>query len=44
VEQILAFGRVELNVTCGMDGGTSNRVTDGILEIFDVASSKRDIE
>jgi hypothetical protein len=43
-EQILGFGRVELNVTYGMDGGTLNRVTDGIPEIFDVGSSKRDIE
>jgi len=44
VEQILAFGRVELNVTYEMGGGTSNRVKDGIPEIFDVGSSRRDIE
>ena len=43
-EQTLAFGRVELIATNEMDGGTLNRVTDGIPEIFDVGSSKRDIE
>ncbi len=41
--QILVFGKVELNVTCETDGGTSNRVTDGSPAIFDVGSSKRDI-
>jgi hypothetical protein len=43
-EQILAFGRVELNVTYEMGGGTSNRVRGGIPAIFDVGSSRKDIE
>jgi hypothetical protein len=44
VEQIPVFGKVELIVMYEMDGGTLNRVTDGNPAIFDVGSSKRDIE
>jgi len=42
--QILVFGKVELNETCVMDGGTLNLVMDGIPAIFDVGSSKSGIE
>ena len=42
--QTLVFGKVNLSEMHVMDGGTLNRVTGGILEIFGVYSSRRDIE
>lgn len=38
------FGKVVLSEMHVMDGGTLNRVTGGILEIFGVYSSRKDIE
>jgi len=42
--QTLVLGKVNLSEMHVMDGGTLNRVTGGILEIFGVYSSRRDIE
>lgn len=43
-EQILVFGKAELNEMYAMDGGTLNLVMDGSPAIFDVGSSEKGIE